>query len=77
MGQNQTTRGPQVLVHVSSYQRSILGTYFLTHSKIFMILLEPLWHGLTCAKHTQLLVSAPGFASKLPGISGRWSCSEC
>ena len=28
MGQNQTTRGPQVLVHVSIYQGSILGTYF-------------------------------------------------
>ena len=27
MGQNEATRGPQVLVHVSIYQASILGTY--------------------------------------------------
>ena len=26
MGPNETTRGPQVLVHVSIYQGSILGT---------------------------------------------------
>ena len=28
MGLNETTGGPQVLVHVSNYQDSILGTYF-------------------------------------------------
>ena len=28
MGQNSSARGLQVLVHVSTYQGSILGTYF-------------------------------------------------
>ena len=28
MGQNSSTRGPQVLVHVGLYQGSVLGTYF-------------------------------------------------
>ena len=28
VGQNYTTRGPQVLVHVSTYQGSIWGTDF-------------------------------------------------
>ena len=27
VGQNSTTRGPQVLVHVATYQGSILNTY--------------------------------------------------
>ena len=34
MGQNETTRAAQVLVHVSIYQGSILGTLFLTHSHL-------------------------------------------
>ena len=28
MGQHETTRGPQILVHVSIHQGSVLGTYF-------------------------------------------------
>ena len=28
MSQNQTTRGPQVLLYLSIYQASISGTYF-------------------------------------------------
>ena len=37
VGQNQTTRGPQVVVQASIYQGSIFGYLFLTHSHLFYI----------------------------------------
>ena len=41
MGQNQTTRGPQVLVHVSIYQGPILGYLFLTHTHMITTNITP------------------------------------